>query len=327
MLPATPVSSAPRRSSRPARRAALLRRGADRRRPNRSFFAFEQLGVRPHLVTLAKGLRTVCRSARCSQPTAPRSASTRDHASTFGGNPSSARLRAPSSRPSTRSCSRMSGSAARTRRALPVRGAGLLLALETTRAAGEVLAPTASTPACSSPRPPDHAPSYSAPHRHPPRRPPRRSRSFRGFSVTAHRRERQGAILRLIREREISTQSSFVNALREPATRPCRPPSPRRHGARAGQGARRQRRLIYAPAGAADLDRLRALESAFRRWALSIDASDSLVVVFHPARFSAPLAEAIDESKHPSVLATVAGDNTIIVARPRASAPRLCATS
>jgi len=32
--------------------------------------------------------------------------------------------------------------------------------------------------------------------------------------VTAHRRERQGAILRLIREREISTQSELVDALR-----------------------------------------------------------------------------------------------------------------
>ena len=55
------------------------------------------------------------------------------------------------------------------------------------------------------------------------------------------------------------------------------------------------------------------LEQAIRRWALGIEASDSLVVVFTPRGFSAPLAEAIDESKHPSVLATVAGDNTIIV--------------
>jgi len=72
-------------------------------------------------------------------------------------------------------------------------------------------------------------------------------------------------------------------------------------------------RLVYAPAGAADLDRLRELESAFRRWALTIEASDSLVAVFTPRGFSAPLAEAIDESRHPSVLATVAGDNTILV--------------
>jgi arginine repressor len=72
-------------------------------------------------------------------------------------------------------------------------------------------------------------------------------------------------------------------------------------------------RLVYAPAGAADLDRLRELELAFRRWALSIDSNDSLVVVFTPRGFAAALAEAIDESNHPHVLATVAGDNTIVV--------------
>jgi transcriptional regulator of arginine metabolism len=72
-------------------------------------------------------------------------------------------------------------------------------------------------------------------------------------------------------------------------------------------------RLVYAPAGAADLDRLRELEAAFRRWALATDANDSLVVVFTPRGFAAALAEAIDESNHPHVLATVAGDNTILV--------------
>ena len=72
-------------------------------------------------------------------------------------------------------------------------------------------------------------------------------------------------------------------------------------------------RLVYAPAGAADLDRLRELEAAFRRWALSIEANDTLVVVFTPRGFSAALADAIDESNHPHVLATVAGENTILV--------------
>ena len=72
-------------------------------------------------------------------------------------------------------------------------------------------------------------------------------------------------------------------------------------------------RLVYAPAGATDLDRLRELESAFRRWALSIESNDHLVVVFTPRGFAAALAEAIDESKHPHVLATMAGDNTILV--------------
>jgi transcriptional regulator of arginine metabolism len=72
-------------------------------------------------------------------------------------------------------------------------------------------------------------------------------------------------------------------------------------------------RLAYAPPGSADPDRLRELDAAFRRWALAIEASDSIVVVFTPRGFSAALGDAIDESHHPHVLATVAGENTILV--------------
>jgi transcriptional regulator of arginine metabolism len=132
--------------------------------------------------------------------------------------------------------------------------------------------------------------------------------------VTAHRRERQGAILRLIRERQISTQAELADALREAGFEAVQTTVSRDVSelglvkVRAPNG-----RLVYAPAGAADLDRLRDLEAAFRRWALAIDANENLVVVFTPRGFSAALAEAIDEAKHPHVLATVAGDNTIIV--------------
>jgi HAMP domain-containing protein len=60
-------------------------------------------------------------------------------------------------------------------------------------------------------------------------------------------------------------------------------------------------------------DRLRELAAAFRRWALSIEAGDSMVVVFTPRGFAAALADAIDDSNHPHVLATVSGENTILV--------------
>jgi transcriptional regulator of arginine metabolism len=132
--------------------------------------------------------------------------------------------------------------------------------------------------------------------------------------VTAHRRERQGAILRLIRERQISTQAELADALREAGYEAVQTTVSRDVTelglvkVRAPNG-----RLVYAPAGAADPDRLRELEGAFRRWALAIDANDTLVVVFTPRGFAAALAEAIDESNHPHVLATVAGDNTILV--------------
>ncbi len=132
--------------------------------------------------------------------------------------------------------------------------------------------------------------------------------------MTAHRRERHGAILRLIREREISTQAELADALRAAGYEAVQTTVSRDIAdlglvkVRAASG-----RLVYAPAGSADLDRLRELEAAFRRWALAIDANDTLVVVFTPRGFSAALAEAIDEARHPHVLATVAGDNTILV--------------
>ena len=132
--------------------------------------------------------------------------------------------------------------------------------------------------------------------------------------MTQPRRERQGAILRLIREREISTQAELADALRQAGFEAVQTTVSRDVTelglvkVRVANG-----RLVYAPAGAADLDRLHELELAFRRWALTIEASDALVVVFTPRGFSAALAEAIDEVKHPHVLATVAGDNTILV--------------
>jgi transcriptional regulator of arginine metabolism len=132
--------------------------------------------------------------------------------------------------------------------------------------------------------------------------------------LTAHRRERQGAILRLIRERPISTQAELADALRDDGYEAVQTTVSRDVAElglvkiRAPSG-----RLVSAPPGAADPDRLRELELAFRRWAMSIESNEQLVVVFTPRGFSAALAEAIDESHHPHVLATVAGDNTILV--------------
>jgi transcriptional regulator of arginine metabolism len=132
--------------------------------------------------------------------------------------------------------------------------------------------------------------------------------------MTIQRRERHGAILRLIRERPISTQTELADALRQAGYEAVQT-TVSRDVSELGLVKVRDAsgRLVYAPAGTADLDRLRELELAFRRWALSIESNDSLVVVFTPRGFAAALAEAIDESRHPHVLATVAGDNTILV--------------
>jgi transcriptional regulator of arginine metabolism len=132
--------------------------------------------------------------------------------------------------------------------------------------------------------------------------------------VTAHRRERQGAILRLIRERQISTQAELAEALHDAGYEAVQT-TVSRDIAELGLVKVRvpSGQLVYKQSGTADLDRLRDLEQAIRRWALSIEASDSLVVVFTPRGFAAALGDAIDDSGHPHVLATVAGENTVLV--------------
>jgi len=129
-----------------------------------------------------------------------------------------------------------------------------------------------------------------------------------------NRRERQGAILRLVRERELSTQSELAEALRAEGHDVVQT-TVSRDVADLGLVKVRGRsgKLVYAPPEAMDVDRLGDLHSALRRWALDVEHNDTVVVVFTPRGFAAPLAEAIDVSRHPSVLATIAGDNTVLV--------------
>jgi transcriptional regulator of arginine metabolism len=132
--------------------------------------------------------------------------------------------------------------------------------------------------------------------------------------MTAHRRERQGAILRLIREHPISTQTELAEALHEAGYDAVQTTVSRDVGELGLVKVRNSGgKLVYAAPGSADPDRLRALDAAFRRWALGIESNDNLVIVFTPRGFAAALAEAIDGAAHPRVLATVAGDNTILV--------------
>jgi len=127
--------------------------------------------------------------------------------------------------------------------------------------------------------------------------------------------ERQGAILRLVQERAISTQEELVEALRKQGFDIVQTTVSRdihQLGlvkVRNGHG-----RLVYALPGAADLDRLNQLTAAFRRFAISIDATGNLVVIKTPAGYAAPLADAIDAAMLPDVVGTVAGENTIFVA-------------
>jgi transcriptional regulator of arginine metabolism len=126
--------------------------------------------------------------------------------------------------------------------------------------------------------------------------------------------ERQGAILRLVRERELSTQAEVADALRAEGIDAVQATVSRDI---TQLGLVKVRfpggRLVYALPGAGDVDRLNELAAALKRWASSIVASRNLVVIQTPSGCAPPLAQAIDEARLPDVIGTVAGDNTILV--------------
>ena len=127
--------------------------------------------------------------------------------------------------------------------------------------------------------------------------------------------ERQGAILRLVQERQLGTQAEVAEALRGEGIEAVQTTVSRdiaRLGlvkVRAADG-----RLVYALPGAADLDRLSELTSALRRWTTTLNAANDLVVVRTQRGYATPLADAIDEAGLADVAGTVAGENTIFVA-------------
>ena len=127
--------------------------------------------------------------------------------------------------------------------------------------------------------------------------------------------ERQGAILRLVQERQLATQSEVAEALRGEGIDAVQTTVSRdiaRLGlvkVRAADG-----RLVYALPGAADLDRLSELTTALRRWVTSINAANDLVVIRTQRGYATPLADAIDDAALADVAGTVAGENTIFVA-------------
>ena len=133
--------------------------------------------------------------------------------------------------------------------------------------------------------------------------------------MTASRRERQGAILRLIEERHVSTQAELVQALRDAGYDIVQTTVSRDIAdlglvkVRNGNG-----RLVYAvPGTTPDADRMRELRAALARWAVTVGASANLCLITTPSGFANALAQVIDESRHPLILGTVAGENTIML--------------
>jgi transcriptional regulator of arginine metabolism len=126
-----------------------------------------------------------------------------------------------------------------------------------------------------------------------------------------NRRDRQGAILRLVREQQLATQAELAAALHDAGhdvvqTTVSRDIRELGLVKVRGEGGG----LVYA---APDDARPRELAPSFRRTALSIDSSANLVLVTTQSGFASALAEEIDRAGHPLVLGTIAGDNTIII--------------
>ncbi|HST19460.1 MAG TPA: hypothetical protein VLK36_17600 [Gaiellaceae bacterium] len=127
--------------------------------------------------------------------------------------------------------------------------------------------------------------------------------------------ERQGTILRLVQQHQLSTQTELADALRAEGIDTVQATVSRDIAqlglvkVRASDG-----RLVYALPGAADLRRLEELTTALRRWAGAMTPSGALLIVQTPRGVAVPLADAIDGAGLPQVAGTIAGDNTVFVA-------------
>ena len=127
--------------------------------------------------------------------------------------------------------------------------------------------------------------------------------------------ERQGAILRLVKDQKLSTQTELAKALRKAGFGAVQT-TVSRDVAELGLVKVRDEegRLVYALPGAADLSRLGELVAALRRWTLSLTATGDLVVISTPPGTANALGRAIDAAGLADVAGTVAGDDTIFVA-------------
>ena len=137
------------------------------------------------------------------------------------------------------------------------------------------------------------------------------------------RRDRQAAILRIVAEQAISTQAELAEALRVDGHEAVQTTVSRDIAelglvkVRAPSG-----RLVYAAPGAGDVDRLRAIGAAMRRYAIGLEIAGQLVIVKTPPGYASALAQAIDEGQHPGIAGTIAGDNTIFLAARDATGAR-----
>jgi len=128
------------------------------------------------------------------------------------------------------------------------------------------------------------------------------------------KKSRHGSILSLIDRGDMSTQSQLAAALSEQGFHVTQT-TVSRDLAELGLIKVRnpEGQLVYARPGTADHDQLSALAIAMQRWVLDVQVSQNLVIVHTPNGYAAPVSQALDESGHPKVVGTIAGENTVIV--------------
>jgi transcriptional regulator of arginine metabolism len=128
-----------------------------------------------------------------------------------------------------------------------------------------------------------------------------------------NRAERHAAILRLVREQPLSTQTELADALRAEGHEVVQTTVSRDiHELGLIKVRHSSGRLVYAfPEDAAGYDE--DLADALTRWALTLEPSGNLVVVVTPYGYASALAQAIDVARHPHVAGTIAGENTVLL--------------
>lgn len=128
-----------------------------------------------------------------------------------------------------------------------------------------------------------------------------------------NRNERHAAILRLVRDQPLSTQSDLAEALRAEGHEVVQTTISRDiHELGLLKVRHESGRLVYAhPDDSAGYSE--ELSDALSRWALTLEPSGNLVVVLTPYGYASALAQAIDVARHPHVAGTIAGENTVLL--------------
>jgi transcriptional regulator of arginine metabolism len=127
-----------------------------------------------------------------------------------------------------------------------------------------------------------------------------------------NRNERHAAILRLVREQPLSTQTELADALRREGHEVVQTTVSRDvHELGLIKVRHASGRLVYA--FAEDGGFSEELSEALTRWALTVEPSGNLVVVTTPYGYASALAQAIDVARHPHIAGTIAGENTVML--------------